>query len=83
VDIECSSPTNSGNFSHASLKEYSSAIGEIERLRRSQWQKEKYPLRRKRTRVGLQLQRCLDKTNSGMFNWKVTSLFFKKYNDII
>lgn len=32
IDIECSSPTNSGNFSHASLKEYSSAIGEIERL---------------------------------------------------
>ena len=32
IDIECSSPTNSGNFSHASLREYSSAIGEIERL---------------------------------------------------
>jgi hypothetical protein len=32
IDIECSSPTNSGNFSHASIREYSSAIGEIERL---------------------------------------------------
>ena len=32
IDIECSSPTNSENFSHASLGEYSSAIGEIERL---------------------------------------------------
>ena len=32
IDIECSSPTISGNFSHASLREYSSAIGEIERL---------------------------------------------------
>ena len=31
-DIECSSPTNSSNFSHASLKEYSNVIEEIERL---------------------------------------------------
>ena len=38
IDIECSSPTNSGNFSHASLKEYSSAIGEIERLIPSQYE---------------------------------------------
>jgi hypothetical protein len=38
IDIECSSPTNSGNFSHASLKEYSSGIGEIERLIPSQYE---------------------------------------------
>ena len=38
IDIECSSPTNSGNFSHASLREYSSTIGEIERLIPSQYE---------------------------------------------
>jgi hypothetical protein len=38
IDIECSSPTHSGNFSHASLKEYSGAIGEIERLIPSQYE---------------------------------------------
>jgi hypothetical protein len=32
IDIECSSPTSSGNFSHASLREYSSVIEKIERL---------------------------------------------------
>lgn len=32
IDIECSSPMRSGKFSHASLREYSSAIGEIESL---------------------------------------------------
>ena len=38
IDIECSSPTHSGNFSHASLKEYSSVIEEIERLIPTQYE---------------------------------------------
>ena len=38
IDIECSSPTNSGSFSHASLREYSSTIAEIERLIPAQYE---------------------------------------------
>ncbi len=38
IDIECSSPTSSGNFSHASLREYSGVIGEIEKCIPSQYE---------------------------------------------